>query len=386
MKSAFSVLLLSSLVAAGCAHNKYAVDSFHHIGQINAPCADAPPGACVINHDLRVIDECTKIDTECEGGNQLLDDLFGHTRHTKFANYIVYFDQHDTPGTFVNHRPILMWNARNTRYLYGVQEVYVLLLTEYKACLSAQITTIAKNEPNPFDAVLKALGKPLGPTDSPVALKTQAAKLFWYPLSGDEKKPVMWLAIGSLPVETGTTDWITVQFTKPKVQSKSQQEEKPLNLPDECVVEWPVTYKAPFLAHNAFFSDNREGRVGVGIAFGLTFSGRKVGPDGTSNQNLNGYALAKVYPFSHFRPRLVTDPNSTGGSIAYVRPSLGIVIGTNIFGDSSFSELLVGVSVGHLFGTVGLIVGVNDFLPAKPPAGEVNRRRGRPFVGIEYSF
>lgn len=414
MKSAFSFLLLTSILAPGCAHQKYDIDPSYHFGEIKAPCA-VSPNNCKINEDLRLLDECRQIDGDCCGGNQLLDDLFGKTRHAKFANYIVYFDQRKAPGTFADHQPILMWNRKNTRYLYGAQEVYVLLFTEYKSCLSAQITTIARRDTNPFDAVLKALGKSLGPTDTPTVLATHPAELVWYPLSGDTEHPIMWLAIGALPVDTNTTDWITVKFTNPKVVSKpigkedtqnssqAQQGDKTTPIPDGCAVDpsagWlpdtmlppATTYKAGFLAHNAFFSNNRESHVGVAVAFGLTLTGQKAGPGG-NNPDLNGYALAKFYPFPHFVPRLVTEPNSTGGAIAYERPSIGIVLGTNI-GSPGFNELVAGISFGHLVGNVGLIAGVNEFVPAKPAASAastgstaVTRRRGRPFVGLEYAF
>jgi len=422
MKSAFSMPLLATLFALGCAHDQYRVDSNYHIGQINASCLGAEHDKCKINDDLREIEKCTKIDAECVGANKLLDDLFGRTRHSKFANYIVYLDQREGPGKFAKTQPVLMWNRENTRYLFGAQEVYVLLFSEHKACVGAQITTIAKTETNPFDAVLKALGKSLGPTDTPAALKTQTAKFVWYPLSGDAENPVLWLAIGSLPVEMNTTDWITVQLTQPTEKSKSPPETTPtvainantdqitvhlaepavkpkspseptpaaITQPepsDPCVVDSALHYKAPFLARNAFFSDNRESRVGVAVAFGLTFIGKKVGPQGASNPNLNGYALGKFYPIPRFRPKLITDPNSTGGSIAYVRPSIGIVVGTNI-GSPGFSELVVGVSAGHLLGNAGLIIGINEFAPAKDPnqISPPSNRRGRPFVGVEYSF
>jgi len=414
MKSTFSFLLLSaSMLASACVHDRYGLDASYTIGQITAPCAGAAAQKCVINDDLREIDRCTNIDTSCEGGNNLLNDLFGNTRHMKFANYIVYFDQHEHTGTFASHRPILMWNGQNSRYLYGVQEVYFLLFTEDKSCFGAEITTLAKNEPNPFDVVLKALGKSLGPNNSPAVLTTHAAQFVWYPLSGDTARPVMWLAIGSVPVDINTTDWITVHFMQPATPKSSTEPTATANassgplkaensgsFSDPCIGDRALTYSAPFLARNGFFSNNRESAVAVAVAFGLTLNGKETGPQGPTNPNLNGYALAKFYPSWRFMPKLVTDPNSTGGSVAYVRPSVGIVIGTNI-GSPAFSEMVVGVSVGHLLGNVGLIAGVNDFVPAKASAassaaassaaatgttGDGSRRRMRPFVGLEYSF
>jgi hypothetical protein len=389
MKTHLSLLLWSALLASGCAHDVYVSKASGHFGEIAAPCVEKTADSCPITADLKAIDEqCTKVESDCAGANDILDRLFGETRHTKFANYIVHFDQDHTPGTFTDHQPILMWNKKNTRYLYGVQEVFILLFTEYKACFTVHGTTLARYEPNPFEMVLPLLGKGSEQTNNKTSLVTKPAEFVWYPLSGDADNPVMWLAIASVPVDVNTTGWITVQFTQPKVKSG-----KTTDLPDECVVdpeERPVTYRGRFLAYNAFFTDNRESRIGLAVAFGGTLTGREAAPAGGSNPYLNGYALAKLYPFRGLRPTLVSNRNDTGGLIMY-RPSLSIAVGTNIT-NSPLNELVLGLSVGHLLGNVGVIAGVNYFVPAKdttPAAAttpEVRNRKRRPFVGIDYSF
>jgi hypothetical protein len=391
MKSLFSLLLLSTLFASGCAHDLHVTEASHHFGKIEARCAGETEVSCSITKDLAEIKDCTKIDSKCCGGNHLLDHLFGDTRHAKFANFIVYFDQDPTPGTFTYHQPVLMWNRHNTRYLYGVQEVYILLLTQYKACFTAYGTTLARYESNPFDILFTVLGKSVGTTSKQTSLVTKPVDFVWYPLSGDADYPVMWLAIASVPVDVNTTDWITVRYTQPRVKT-----EKGPDLPDECVVERPVTYKGKFLAYNAFFSDNRESRVGVAVALGGTLTGRQVSPDGASNPYLNGYVLAELYPIRGLRPTLVSNPNDTGSAIRY-RPTLGIAIGTNIT-NSPLNELVLGVSIGHLAGNIGVIAGLNYFVPPKPTASTakatasaattptVRSRQHRPFVGIDYSF
>lgn len=414
MRSQFSLLLLSCLLASGCGHATGSVkindscdirpakiddthgtrdtsdtDTVRHFGVINAPCAGDAAENCCIKRDLDEIDNCKSIDSDCAGANRLLNRLFGETRHTKFANFIVYFDQ-DRPGKFTKHQPVLMWNRKNTRYLYGVQEVYILLFTEYKACFTVHGTTLTKSEPNPFELVLSILGKGSGSTNNTTTLVTKPADLIWYPLSGDADNPVMWLAIASVPVDVNTADWITVGYSQP-TRPKVPKSDKAPDLPDECVVgpdERPLTYSGKFLAYNAFFSDNRESRVGVAVAFGATWTKGQTAPGAATNPYLNGYALAELYPFQGIRPKLISNRNDMGGWGRY-RPSLGIAVGTNIT-NSPLNELLFGVSIGHLVGNLGVIAGVNYFLPAaKDPASgvvEVRRRQHRPLVGIEYSF
>src|SRR5437588_11306079 len=107
MKSPFSLLLLSTFLASGCAHDFHVTQASSHFGRIIAPCADKPADSCPIPADLRAIEECVKIESDCPAANDILNHLFGPTRHTKFANFIVHFDQDHTPGTFTDHQPVL---------------------------------------------------------------------------------------------------------------------------------------------------------------------------------------------------------------------------------------------------------------------------------------
>jgi hypothetical protein len=389
MKTTLAFVFSAAVLALGCSHHQY-LAATDHLGKIETPCWGKTTADCGIAQDLAQIEAaCVKIDETCDLGQNLLERLFGTTQHSKFANYIIYFDQSAGPGRFAYHRPVLMWNRQNTRYLYGVQEVYILVLTQYKACFSAHLTTLAKNETNPFDGLLKVLGKAVGTTDSQPSLKTNPVQFTWFPLSGDAEQPVMWLAIAPATVDINTTDWITVRYQQP-TKPKSDKTE----LPDECVAEAgtpPITYKAQFLAHNAFFSDNRETRFAVSAGVGGTFTGHQAGPTGSSSPSFNGYVFGKFYPLARFRPTLISDPNSTGGAIK-IRRSYGLVAGTNIMGGDTFNELIAGASVGHLAGNVGLIGGINFFTPkssdpsASTKADASSRRQRRLFLGVEYSF
>ena len=380
-----------------CDSSTYDTNAAQHLGAIHAVCAGKTAATCEITADLAAIDrECTTIDDKCGGADDLLNRLFECTRHRKFANYILYFDQSEGAGKFKDHRSVLMWDKRNTRYLYGVEEIYILVLSEQKFCLTAQATTIFKNEPNPLPSILKLLGKDTGMADTPTGLKAQKAPSFvWYPLSGDPTAPIMWLAIGAVPMDVNTTDWITVRFKQQvKKPDKDDKTDRTADLPEECI-EDPgarVTYTtSTALAHNAFFSDNRETRGGLAVAIGATLPGRKLASsESVANPTVDGFLLGEFYLI---QPTLRSDPNTAPGSRKYRSPSLAVAIGTNMgFGTASaFDELVGGLVVSHLSSNVGVIAGMSYFVVTKPadtatmtPA--LKKRHLRPFVGIEYSF
>ena len=240
MNARFSLPLLSLLVAAGCVHDRLVTSSDQHFGMIKAICAGMTAEECPVKSRLETIEKkCGFVERRCKAGNDLLNELFGQTRHTKFANYIVFFDQDHTPGRFrQEHQPFLMWNQNNTRYLYGAQEVYILLFTQYKACFTAYGTTLVKNEPNPFD-FFNLINRSAPPATKEAGLQTHAAEFTWYPLSGDPGTPAMWLAVASVPVDVNTADWITVRYAQPKKQSEKNP------LPDECVADESIRSPTP---------------------------------------------------------------------------------------------------------------------------------------------
>jgi hypothetical protein len=250
-----------------------------------------------------------------------------------------------------------MWRNRNTPHLYGVRDIYAVVLTEHKACLDAFVSTEYKSEPNPFSALFKVLGAPIEPSAAKTG-ERQKAEFSWYPLSGNPAMPGMWLAIARAGVDVNSINRITVQ---------PRQECEPGKA--------PTAYAGDFLAANGFFSNSPASRVSVSLALGWTTGTRDTSvSSGGSNQNLNGYALAK---FFILRPELRAGPGSTGRT-----PSLGVVVGTNVI-NSAFSELVVGLSAGHLVGNVGLVAGVNSIAGAKD---STSGRKARPFIGLDYTF
>jgi hypothetical protein len=63
------------------------------------------------------------------------------------------------------------------------------------------------------------------------------------------------------------------------------------------------------------------------------------------------------------------------------RASAGLFVGTGV--KSPFDEMAFGVSVGHLIGNVGVLVGANSIAGAKD---STKGRKLVAFSGIDYSF
>lgn len=361
-----------------------------YFGHIEAPCT-ARQGLTAEQQCSQVIQplldklktECQKIDSPCQPGVELMQQLFGHTYRSVLPDYILYFRQDHRDGRihFSAHTPpVLIWRGMNTPHLYGVRDVYVVVFTEKKACLDAFVTTEYKSEPNPFSAVLGLLGGK-EPAQSKPNDTQQKGTFTWYPLSGDPADSPMWFGISGVKVDVNSSNRITVRYVQPTTgKADAKSESSP---PEECKDPNPghkdgvPKYTGDFGAANAFFSNSPDSWVTVAFALGLTTNTHDTSvSSGGSNRSFNGYAMAKFFLPGN-RPQLRAGP----GSVGHTR-SLGVVVGTNLT-HSPFDELLVGVSWGHLVGNVGLVVGLNSVAGKKDTA---QGRQQRPFIGLDYSF
>ena len=387
---------------------------------IEAPCAGPNKEAINLKCDairdalLSFEDACTKIDTKCKPAIDVLDKLFGSTKHPMLADYIVYLsqcvankktlDQCDSKDKFkfIKTTPILMWEDKNTPHLYGVRLIYAIVLTEYRIDeLGGHVTTEYKREPNPFSAVFSALGTKLEAPEAKAAVSNEL-KFHWYPLSGNPDQPGMWFAIARVNVDVNTIDRITVSYgqltpSNPlsvkitrnisekdgtsysfEVQvDKMPEDDREDTLRQAFVQKQPKEqekYSGDFLAANGFFSNSPDNFAAVSLALGVIFNDRgTAAASGSNNQSVNGYALAKIY-FPGCRPELRAGPDPSDAHP--YRPSLGVIVGTDLTG-TIFDEFVLGVSLGHVFGNVGFISGVNVISGAKDSN---EGRRTRPIL------
>lgn len=390
-----------------------------YFGQIEAPCAAADEAdikrACqafrstvakLFNEGSGGDAHCRDIDTPCDEGEQLLKQLFGTTYRRTLPDFIVYLEQpekdneqskkdkKDNDHSLKKHPPVLMWQGRNTPHLLGVRSIYVIVLSEDKADVTASVTSDFQRESNPLVAILNALGAPDIKAEDAKASETKREEIKWSPLSGNRDTPGMWFGIARLDVGGNSINRVTVAYAQPHVEDVTvsrttskdglalKLEMKGGDVPesdsDKDVRDVFVSkdkYQGDFLAATGHFSNSPASRTGVSVALGGTFNteGTSIASGG-GDQEFNGYVFAKFYlspPYLYAAPRWTL-----------YKPSFGLAIGTNVK-EHVFNEIVTGVALGHIVGNVGVIAGAN-FLAGK--AGTTDGRKARAFLGIDYTF
>jgi hypothetical protein len=168
--------LLAITLGVGCAHP--AKSYFGHI-EATPTCKPGENGCADIFQMLRGLDDCKTVG-ECKAGEDILKAVFGTTYRPSVPDYIVYFEQGAKGFHFVKHNPVLMWGHENTPHVYGARDVYAVVFTERRACLSAHVTTIYRNDPNPFSGVLSVLGSKADPAAAKAPERT-VGQFRWYP-------------------------------------------------------------------------------------------------------------------------------------------------------------------------------------------------------------
>ncbi len=218
------------------------------VGHINALCKD---DACTsVRTALRDIDaKCRSNKRECnEAADKFLRSVFG-VYVPALPKYVVYLEQckvrssdivngecEVTPGKFRRRTPVLMWNGQDTGYVFGSRQIYALVFSERKACISGSVTINHRSEPNPLSILFSALGAKLDPVAQAKPSDSKAMTFRWYPLSGDYSKSGMWMALGGTPIDENTVSWITVEPSNPRPKPPAGAP----TIPDECISTEPL--------------------------------------------------------------------------------------------------------------------------------------------------
>lgn len=222
------VSLWSSAYAAPTSSERY-------FGRIEAPCRG---NNCANIRRLSLdLDNCTTIDgvqstDQCEAGQKLLEAIFGTALRKDLPDFLVYFEQGKN-GEYIKHRPVLMWNNRNTPHLYGAPFLYAMVISEGRPDLTARITTVFENKANPLAAIFAATVKVI---EAPAVKdpKSEEKALDWSALSGDPTQTAMWMGIARLPLSVETVNRVTILPAKPPefkvaVEATEKADKKPID-------------------------------------------------------------------------------------------------------------------------------------------------------------
>lgn len=366
-----------------------------YFGNIEIPCSET--GNCDELTDLIKSatkgNECSRIEEHCPMGEAILKKIFGTTYRGTLADFIVYLEavpiEHSEPTKYKlkKHSPLLMWQGENTPYLMGARSIYVMVFSQKKVVdIKATVTSDYQYDPNPLIGILSVLKAPEIKTGEEKSSVTSAGQFTWLPLSGNDDNTLMWLGITRIDLPPNSINRVTVYppmlytGSTPTTSNKIGASGKVGQPTEEASKPGKVAtdkYEGDFLGVTGHFTNSPENYASFSLAVGATFHTKGTAiASGGSNINFNGYVFAKFY-VPGCRPYLYATPHLT-----LYNPSIGLVVGTNTTG-KSFSENIVGLSLGHLIGNVGMIMGENYLAGAD---GTNEGRKKHAFLALDYTF
>jgi len=293
--------------------------------------------------------ECGKIERDCPAGEELLRRLFQGTYRDDLPDFIVHLRKDPATGLLAVDQPLLIFQKRNTPYLMGVEHLGVLVFADEAVPMKARLTTIREREVNPFAGIIGLFGVSGGDTAPVSETSSEETPLRWQRLAGSEERP-LFVGAARLAIENDIVCRLTL-------------------IPEELEA-------LAFQSITAHISNSRSSGAAFSLGLGATFdTDNTVLEETGGDPYFNGYALTKFY-FPGRRPRLDVSPESR----ARFRRSVGVVLGTNISNDP-FDEIIVGLSIGHLVGKAGLVIGGNSV--EVPETGD---REWRSFFGVDFTF
>lgn len=310
-----------------------------------------PQDPNVVRAMLDEIDEvCTqRIRSRCRPGVDLLLRFFGGSYRDDLPDFIVHLEGDDGERLRAN-QPVLLFNRRNTPYLQGVQHIYLLIFSDREVPLSARLTTIQEKEANPFAGVLSVAGLgDAGATAPSISAEDASIEVSWTRLGNPEVSDPIYLGLGRLPIRSDVVARLTL-------------------IPDDYE-------QVSFQAVTAHLSNSHSGATAFAGGLAATFDiDDTLLAEETSDPAFNGYVLAKFY-LPGQRPLLDVRPNKRS---LYQR-STAFVFGTNVTNDA-FSELVIGLSFGHLWGKAGIVVAANWV------STDDGDREAKGMLGVDFTF
>jgi hypothetical protein len=297
---------------------------------------------------------CTKIDTACPAGAELLESLFRGAYRDDLPDFIVDLRRDEEGGRLRARQPVLIFNRRNTPYLFGVEAVWVLVVSEAEVPIEARLTTIRHKEVNPFTGMMSVVGMSAGEAVQSAESSIESNSLRWRRLNSAPDEEPLYLGSARLPIATGVIARITLI---------------------------PEDYDAvAFQSITAHLSNSRSSGTAFAGALGITLDTKGTLLETEGDPAFNGYVFAKFF-FPGKRPRLEVSPNRR----SVYRPSIAFLVGTNLT-NNAFQEVVAGVSFGHLVGKSGLVVAGNWVRSAEVAPDNDGDRRWKLLLGVDFTF
>jgi hypothetical protein len=274
--------------------------------------------------------QCTRIEKKCPAAIELYGVLAGRLESASFPTHLIYID-----GDGQVRTNLMLHRDRVTPFLYGEENVWVLVFSEVEVELEAWLTTLwmqRKSQKSQLSETFVAPGeRTLKAREAQEAVKSIELEI----LNDEETDNRIWFGGARFMIEPLGAYSVSVRVQEPGHKDAAE-----------------------FRAVTANFSNSLDRSVDLGLGLGATFDlepGDFSGLDGVvvGEANLNLYLMLDIYII---KPTLLKP--IVRSPWARYRPSIGIAIGTNLqFWKAQ--EFNIGVSIGHIVGRHGLVIGVN---------------------------
>lgn len=350
-----------------------------------------------LEHWLHCLPEiCSQIDRECSLGDRILTSLYGVRRH-ELPNFIVFLEDHAGPiSPFTATDPSLIWRRRSTPYLRGVDHIWVVVFSKRVPAfdLQVELLTLFEKSANPFAGLFGLLKVvPATAAQEPPPAKSVEARITasgWRSLALEGSEEHLFISTARLPVANESVNFLSIVQVPKRgeevllTQSLAEDGEVALVVRPKPAVASPEEERTPneekedsaVPQHHlvsGHFSNTSPNRVAFSVGLAGTLNAEATSLK--DETHFNGYALAKLYVR---RPRIKAFLKE-GRVGRRSRPSVGFVAGTSL--DDLFEEIVVGVSIGHILGRTGVVLGAN-----RTPRLDDIDRKWRPWVGFDYTF
>jgi len=324
--------------------------------------------------------DCGKFGKECPRIDEFFNKFMGDIRNPNNPKLLIYIDENLEIRTNT-----VLWKNRVTAHLFDVQNIWVTIFSEKNTDIETVLTTLFKeNTPGRF---AKRIFMPAEVTEKERKTRNIAKPVSFRKLRRENIDNNLWLGIVRFYLEPQTASRISVfpgksSDTLIKKKTVTVHESGEVTVVTEDRSEIQTARKEDrdkptepgFYLSEANFTNSGGSRLGLSAAIGAAFNidDNRLNETSLGNTNFDLYLCAHLYLI---RPTLTKAVKGRS-----YKPSYSLVAGT---GGDILNEIILGVSVGHLFAKNGFIIGANIMDPFKEWHDE---RQIRPFFAFDIRF
>ncbi len=330
---------------------------------------------------LKTIDDsdCRKFGEECSSVTEFFNKSLGDIRNPNDPKLLIYIDENLEVRT-----NMILWKNKVTAHLFGVQNIWVTIFSEKNIEIETMLTTLFKE--NTFGRFGRRIFMPAEVTKKEREIRNIVKPVRFRKLGNENVQNNLWLGIVRFYLEPQTASRISISpgksdlLIKRKTITVHESGKVTVEAEEKSEIqtagkEYPEKSQVPgFYRTQANFTNSGGSRFALSAAIGATFNvdDNRLNSTNLGNTNFDLYLCAHLYLI---RPTL-TKPIK-GWSY---KPSYSLVAGTNL---DILSEIVLGVSVGHLFAKNGFIVGINIMDPFEQ---DYDERQIRSFFAFDIRF